>query len=413
MRIPRPASARQRFLAAAAALAAVILVVSAALTFWPRPHARHLTAYFPETSGLYTGDRVDVLGVPVGTVDRITPQGGRVKVTMTYDPGVRIPASAKAAIVTPTLVTTRQVQLTPAYRSGPVLPDGAAIPEPRTAVPVEWDQIERELSTLATALGPHGLSPGALNEALGTAAGNLNGQGQNLHDTLTALTRATGTLSADRGDLFATLDNLNTFVTVLRQANAQVGQFQRQLADVSGVLAANRKELAATLSALDSSAGTVARFVKGNRAALARDVALLNGVVANLARSDTALADFLQVAPTEAANLNDMYDPVGHALNASLAVNNFQDPAEFVCSTIFSLGGTPAQCQRSLGPLAQFLKQQSDPVSVDPVNRDGYGGQPGPAPSAGTPSGPSSSGSSSGSRGDDGLQNLLLGGAGS
>lgn len=403
MRIPREKPARQRFLAAAGALLALVLAVSAAAAFWPRQADKHLTAYFPETTGLYTGDRVEVLGVPVGKIDSITPDGGRVKVTMSYDPGVRIPAAAQAAIVSPTLVTTREVQLTPGYRSGPVLADGATIPEPRTAVPVEWDQIEQELSTLSTTLGPHGASPGALHAALTTAAGNLHGQGQNMHDTLASLTQATATLSDDRGDLFATLDNLSKFVSVLQQANGQVGQFQQELAAVSGVLAANRKELADTLAALNSSAGTVTGFVKGNRDALARNLDLLNSVVANLARSDTSLADFLQIAPTEAANLNDIYDPVGHGLNANLAVANFKDPAEFICSTIFSLGGTPAQCQQSLGPLVQALKQGNPPVSVDPVNRDGYGGRAAPAPG----------GAATGSASGGGLLGLLGGGGGS
>ncbi|MCL2581183.1 MAG: MCE family protein [Streptosporangiales bacterium] len=401
MRFLRTLSAPRAFLAAASALVAVVLAVSAAVAFWPGHPDKHLTAYFPETTGLYAGDQVQVLGVQVGRVDSITPQGGRIKVVMSYDPAVRIPAAAKAAIITPTLVSTRAVQLTPGYRSGPVLADGATLPEPRTAVPVEWGQIEQELDTLATTLGPHGGSSGALNAALSTAAGNLNGQGQNMHDTLTALTQAITTLSDDRGDLFATLNNLNKFVAVLRQANGQVGQFGQELAAVSGVLADNRKELAATLATLNSSVGTVTGFVKGNRAILARDTGLLNDVAANLSGADTALADFLQVAPTEAANLNDMYDPVNHALNANLALANFQNPAEFVCSTIFSAGGTPAQCQQALSPLLQVLKQSSPPVSVDPVNRDGYGSQ----------SSPASGGPGSGSGG--GLHSLLLGGNGS
>jgi phospholipid/cholesterol/gamma-HCH transport system substrate-binding protein len=293
-----------------------------------------------------------------------------------------------------------------------VLADGAVIPEPRTAVPVEWDQVEKELNTLATSLGPRGGSAGALNKVLNASAANLGGQGQNMHDTLTALTKASTTLSDDRGDLFATVRDLRQFISVLAQANGQVGTFEERLDTVSGVLAGNKQELAAALAALNSSLGTVTDFVHGNRDALSANLTSLNGVVGNLAGSDQTLADILQVAPTQVANFNNIYNPVDHAINSELSISNFSGPAEFICATIFSGGGTPAQCQRALGPLVQVAKQDSPPVTVDPVNRDGYGGQGSPSAGAkaGAKGGTSGSGSTSGS---GGLANLLLGGLGS
>jgi phospholipid/cholesterol/gamma-HCH transport system substrate-binding protein len=394
-----------RFLAGALAVLAAVAVVSAIVLLGPGHQQKHLTAYFPEATGLYTGDRVQVLGVPVGQVTSITPQAGRVKVEMTYDPSVKIPAGAKAAIVTPTLVTTRTIQLTPAYHSGAVLADGAAIPESSTAVPVEWDQVEQELNTLATTLGPKGANSGALNKVLNVAAANLSGNGQSMHNTLAALSQAAQTLSDNRGDLFGTLDNLQKFIAVLQQANGQVGDFEQQLSAVSGVLAGNKQEVAAALAALHSSLGTVTTFVASNRDSLASNVSTLNSVTANLAASDQTLANILQFAPTQLANFNNIYDPINHAITGALASSPLQNPAEFICSTIFDLGGTGAECQQALGPLVNVLKTDNIPVSVDPVNRGGYGNQA-------VPVGPGASTPSSGS-GGGGLLNLLLGGGGS
>lgn len=399
-------SAPLRFLVGAVSFVAVIAVASGIVLLWPHAGTKHLTAYFPEATGLYTGDRVLVVGVPVGQVDRITPQDGRIKVEMSYDASVRVPAGAQAAIITPTLVTTRTVQLSPAYTKGAVMADGATIPESRTAVPVEWDQVEKELNTLATALGPHGGSSGALNKLLDAAAANTNGQGQNMHDTLAALTKASTTLSDDRGDLFATLDNLQKFVAVLAQANGQVGTFEQRLESVSGTLAGNKQELAAALAALNSSFGTVKSFVQGNRNALSTSLASVNDVVANLAASDQTIANILQVAPTQVANFNNIYDPVDHAITGTLAFTNFSDPAEFVCSTIFDVGGTPAQCKQALDPFLKLLRTNPVPVSADPLNRNGYGSHSSPAGgSAGSPA------SSSGGTGSGGLLNLLGGGS--
>ena len=390
-------SPRQRFLAGAAALVAVIVAVSA-VALWPSSQPKRLTAYFTTANGLYNGDRVTILGVPVGQVTAVTPQAGKIRVDMTYDSDVQVPAGAKAAIVTPTLVTTRTIQLTPAYTGGPALADGGAIPVSRTAVPVEWAQIEQELNNFSTELGPKGQSPGAINRLLNTSAANLKGQGTNLHNTLTSLSQVTTTLANSRGNLFSTIDNLSTFVNVLANANTQVNQFNNELSSVSGVLADNRQELGTALSTLNSSLGIVQNFVKNNRDALASNVRGLNNVTANLAKSDQTLADVLQRLPTEASNFNNIYDPINHAITGSLAINNFEDPASFICTTIFAGGGTPDQCQTALEPLLGILKQSSLPVGVDPLNRNGYSNQ---TPAAG------SSGSSSGS---GGLKNLLLGG---
>jgi len=95
-----------------------------------------------------------------------------------------------AAIVAPSLVSGRYIQLAPPYRGGPVLSDGATIPLERTAVPVEWDQIQTELTSLAQALGPNGVNAhGALNSAVTGAAQFFNGNGAQLAATLDAAAR--------------------------------------------------------------------------------------------------------------------------------------------------------------------------------------------------------------------------------
>ena len=398
---------RQRIAAALVAASAIVLAIAVLL---PRHGTKQLTAYFQQTVGLYPGDRVLVLGVPVGRVDSITQQAGRVKVQLSYDSTVNVPAGADAAIVAPTLVTSRSVQLSPAYNGGPALADGAVIPQSRTAVPVEWDQIEQELETLATSLGPKPGSPGALNRLLNTTSANLNGQGQNLHDTLAELSQAISTLSNNRGNLFATVANLQSFVKVLDDSNAQVASFEKQLASVSGVLDSNKQELAATLATLNSSLAVVQSFVHDNRGALARDLGSLDNVTANLSHSRQNLANVLQVAPTELINYGNVYDPIDTSFTGVLAFANFKNPAEFICSTIFSVGGTAKQCQQALGPLAQVAGMNNLPAGLDLTNRNGYSDQASPS-SAGSKASSGPSGSS-GSSGQGGLAGLLLGGGG-
>ena len=98
-----------------------------------RPRRRRsATIYFSRTVHVYKGGDVDVLGVKVGSITGVHPDGDRVKVTIKYNASQRIPANASAVILTPTLVADRVVQLTPAYTGGPVLADKAVIPLQKT-----------------------------------------------------------------------------------------------------------------------------------------------------------------------------------------------------------------------------------------------------------------------------------------
>ena len=114
-----------------------------------------IVAYFSSATSLYPGDEVRIAGVKVGTIRSISPQPDHAVVTLDVDHDVRVPADAKAVIVAQNLVAARYVQLAPLYRSGePRMVDGGVIPQERTAVPVEWDEVKAQLSKLATALGP-------------------------------------------------------------------------------------------------------------------------------------------------------------------------------------------------------------------------------------------------------------------
>ena len=173
-------------LGAGAIIVAAALVAGGVLLYQASHQGKQVTAYFTETIGVYPGSTVRVLGVPVGTVDAIQPQGTQVKVTMTVNSGVAVPADAKAVVVAASVVSDRYVQLTPAYTGGPQLTDDAVIPVSRTAVPVEVDQIYTSLNRFAQALGPNGLNKnGALSELVKTGAANLTGNGADLHAMIT------------------------------------------------------------------------------------------------------------------------------------------------------------------------------------------------------------------------------------
>ena len=120
----------------------LVLLLAAGVTvagrsMWQAAHRTHITAYFDNTNGVFVGDEVRILGVPVGAIEKIQPQPQRAAVSFWIDRKYRVPADARAVILAPQLVTARAIQLTPAYTGGPALADGAVIPQDRTAVPME------------------------------------------------------------------------------------------------------------------------------------------------------------------------------------------------------------------------------------------------------------------------------------
>ena len=358
--------------------AAVLLVLGAALVYlaFPGRGQHSVVVHFPRTVGLYAGDDVRMLGVPVGAVASVTPEQDSVRVELTYRSDVVLPADVHAAVLAPTLVTGRFVQFSPVYRGGPQLAAEADIPVERTAVPVEWDEIKKQLVTLTGALGPDGANQdGSLSRALDTAAANLDGQGDTLHGTLEQLSQAATTLSDGRSDLFGTVRNLRVFVDTLAQNDRQVQDFNTQLASVSRVLADNSDQLSTALTTLDSTLPLVQKLVADNRNSLTTDLDKLGQVTGNLAQNRQALADVLQVAPTSLSNFNNIYDPLGGSLTGVLSTAIVKDPAAFVCSAIFSAGGTPDQCRQAIAPLADLVAMDDVPVTTSPVERSGRSAQ--------------------------------------
>ena len=100
-------TARSRDLGRGVAIACV-LALFVALALWyllSGAGGRRITTYFGSTVGLYAGNEVRVLGVAVGTVEEVEPQGDQVRVELLVDEDVPIPVDASAVVVAPSLVT--------------------------------------------------------------------------------------------------------------------------------------------------------------------------------------------------------------------------------------------------------------------------------------------------------------------
>ena len=317
MKLPKLSTWRDRLVfGAGVVILAAALGAGAVLVYQANHPTKQITAYFRETIGVYPGSSVRVLGVPVGKVNAVQPEGTQVKVTMTVDGNVPIPASARAAVISASVVSDRYVQLTPAYTGGPQLADNAVIPVSRTAVPVEVDQIYTSINRLSQALGPNGLNKnGALSQLVKTGAANLTGNGASLHAMITQFGALSKTLGDNSGNLFATITYLQRFTSMLKANDGQVRLAEQQLADVSGFLASDRQDLGAALHELSIALGQVQVFIANNRGLIKSNVTKLASITRLLVDEKASLSEALDVAPLAVDNVVNAYDATNRTLD--------------------------------------------------------------------------------------------------
>ena len=332
-----------------------------------------ITAFFPTATAIYPGDDVRVSGVRVGTIDSIEPQGTQTKMTIKVDHGVPVPADAQAVIVAQNLVAARYVQLTPAFRgNGPKMASGAVIPSERTAVPVEWDDVKKQLERLATDLNPNqDMSTSSVGRFIDSAANALDGNGEKLRQTLAELSGVGRIFAEGSGNFVGIVKNLQVFVTALKNSNTQIVQFNDRLATLSSVLDGSKSDLDAALTNLSTAVTEVKRFVAGTRNQTAEQLEGLKQVTQTLVDVKMDLEQVLHVAPNSFANAYNIYDPDTGSPRGGFSIPNLASPMQFVCGMIGATQNTTAPetaklCNQYLGPALRLLNLNYIPVPISP-----------------------------------------------
>ena len=324
-----------------------------------------VVAYFPAANALYAGDKVQIMGLRVGSIDTIEPAGDKMRVTFHYENKYKVPANASAVILNPTLVASRVIQLEPPYKGGPVMADNAVIPQERTQVPTEWDQLRNSITNIISKLGPTPEQPkGPFGEVLESFADGLAGKGKQINTTLNSLSQALTALNQGRGDFFAVVRSLALFVNALHQDDQQFVALNQNLADFTTHLAHSDSDLANALQQFDSMLPTLRRFLTKDHDALVHDVNNLADFTNTILQPDSlnGLETFLHVGPTAVANVNQIYHPT-HGSVVAIPAITFSNPLQFICSSIQA--GSRLGYQESAELCAQYLTPILDAIKFN------------------------------------------------
>lgn len=283
-----------------AAVVAVVGVVVAERVL-SGPDSITITAKFDNAAGLYEGNTVSVLGIPVGRVTTVDARGTHVAVTMEVDAEIDIPADVQAVAVSTSVLTDRHVELTPVYAGGEVLQHDATIELDHTRTPIEFDRLLAMADTMALQLEGDGEGNGPVSRLLDVGVGMTAGNGVGIKSALGRLSEALK-LSSDQGaatgnQLTTIVDNLSVLTSVAASNDADIREFGEATRRLSEVLAESGIGTGDTGTKLNEILTQADSLLQDNRGAMQSTMTNAQTVTRALADYRNEVGEFLDLAP--------------------------------------------------------------------------------------------------------------------
>lgn len=296
-----------------------------------------LYAYFDRAVSVFPSSDVRVLGLPAGTVKKVTVDGNRVRIAMDIPDDIPVPAGVSAQIVPQSLIGERYVQLFPAYKDGePKAKDGTVIPEERTITPVEPDEALAAVKKFLDSLDPHGL--GRLVDNLDE---DLKGNGAALNDTLGSLSKLVSTFAQKDEQLGHIVDSFDRLTATLTTRDQQLGQVLDAFAQVSQVLADERQSISGLVSGLAEVSRDGLELVGQHSADLRNDIGTLTDAAAIIDANLDSVGKLLDAGGILPKGLLGAYNPDLRAINLR---NNFAPLVTDALSALLGELGVPSLC---------------------------------------------------------------------
>jgi phospholipid/cholesterol/gamma-HCH transport system substrate-binding protein len=144
-----------------------------------------LTTEFPDASGLYSNFTVELNGVPVGTVAKTALTAKGTKITMSINPGTKVPSDVESSVQIANDLGEQVVNLVPTRAgSAAALRSGANVPAAPNQIPADVGAVVASATKFLQAI-----PPGALNQLITELATALQGRSGDLRTIITAGTQ--------------------------------------------------------------------------------------------------------------------------------------------------------------------------------------------------------------------------------
>ncbi|OHT85156.1 MCE family protein [Mycobacteroides saopaulense] len=305
---------RSRLIAVIGALAVLVAAVVGAGAFWVKSATDHitLTAQFESASGLYESNVVAVLGMPVGKVTKITPMPGYVEVQFTVDKNVKVPVEAQAVTLSTSILTDRQVELSPPYRGGPTLKDGDTIGLDHTKTPVEFDRVLGMLDRLSLSLKGDGKGQGPVADIVNPAARIADGNGEKIKAGLGELSKALR-LSSEGGtttreQLTAIIKNVSSLFDAAAANDGKLREFASTVRQLSQILDEESLGTGSTGRRFNELVKQAGDIVEANRDHLKQTILNSNTALKAVVDNRREISEWIDVQPLAWDNMYNAVD---------------------------------------------------------------------------------------------------------
>ncbi|HYB80331.1 MAG TPA: MCE family protein [Mycobacterium sp.] len=315
-----------------------------------------VTAQFDSASGLYEGNVVAVLGMPVGKITKITARGGYVEVEFTIDRNVRVPADAQAVTVSTSILTDRQIELTPPYHGGPTLVNHDTIGLTRTKTPVEFSRVLGVLDKVTKSLEGDGHGGGPVADVLNSGTDTVEGNGGKIKGALDELSRALR-LSSDGGvqtreQITTIIKNVSSLFDAAAANDQKLREFASTIHQVSQILADEDIGSGSTGKKLDQLVQRAGDLLDANRDAIRQSLLNGNTTLKTVTDQQRDLAEMLDLAPLVADNAYNIVDRANGTVRARFLTDRMMFDSQLIKEVCNLMGLRQLGC--STGTLQDF-----------------------------------------------------------
>lgn len=252
-------------------------------------------AVFTNASGLKSGEKVRIAGVPVGTVKGVDV-GSDNLAHVSFDVDTKYPLfeSTRATVRYENLVGDRYLELLEGEGEGSAerMSSGGTIPESQTAPALDLDLLLGGFKPLL-----RGLSAEQVNDLSGALLQVLQGQGGTLVSLLGSTSSFTSTL-ADRDKLIGdVITNLDTTLKTINDKGDQFSSTIDQLQQLVSGLAQDRDPIGEAVPRIATATDDLAQLLQGARPDLQSTIAHASDLATNLQNGQDDLNWVLERLP--------------------------------------------------------------------------------------------------------------------
>ncbi|WP_300678903.1 MCE family protein [Nocardioides sp.] len=246
-------------------------------------------AEFSDSSGLHTGARVEVAGIRVGRVDKITIDGSKVKVDfdVSLADGQHLGDQTTASIEVLNLLGEKYLNLTP---KGTVpIAGGGTIPLARTSASYDIVSTLSQLTTTST-----GIDKKQLATALNVMGSTLQQATPQIQSSFNGIARLAKTVASKNDDLAQLLTSAKSVVSLLNDHSGQLVNLMKQGDDIFTTLIQRRDDIHQLLVTATSLSQQLSGLVSDNEKTIGPALAQLNQAITFLNDRKDELSDIVK-----------------------------------------------------------------------------------------------------------------------